>query len=281
MKIFEEINIINSKHRRISMLLQPTLEKLNRLKLQAMAKALESQELIREVEKLDFQDRFGLLLDQEILDRENKKLSRLLKNASLKQEASLEDIELSTSRKLSKTMIANLSSCQWIKQGMNVMITGATGVGKSYIACALGNQACREGYSVKYSRSSRLFPELLIARGDGSYLKKIERISKINLLIIDDWGISILKEQERRDFLEIMEDRYNQNSILMVSQLPIKKWHEIIGDPTIADATLDRIVHNAYSINLSGDSFRRKRSMLQEGSKKNSSIDSKNLDCME
>ncbi len=239
------------------MLLTPTLDKLRELKFRGMLKGLEEQLNSKSASKMSFEERLGLLVDEELLDRENRKLSSRLNQAKLKQKASIEEIDFKHSRKLDKTTMLSLMKCKWIKDHNNILITGPTGIGKSYIACALGHRACLEGYRSFYVRISRLLSDLAIARGDGRYEKIMKNLSKVDLLILDDWGLNKLNEQERRDFLEIMEERYDLKSTIITSQVPVKKWHNLIGDSTIADAVLDRLVHNSYRIDLDGDSLRK------------------------
>lgn len=237
----------------------PTLEKLKSLKLHGMLRAFEEQLKSSDSESLSFEERLGLIVDQEAIDRENRSLQSRLKQAKLRQRACMEDIDYRQSRGLDKSLVKSLSTCKWIKDKLNVLITGPCGVGKSYLACALGQRACLEGHKVVYFRASRLFPDLAVARGDGRYTKLMNTISKAQLLIIDDWGLSVMNEQERNDLLEILEDRHGIQSTIVASQLPMEKWHEIIGNPTLADAILDRLVHSAHKIQLIGDSMRKKK----------------------
>lgn len=242
------------------MLKTPTMEKLHALKLNGMIKGLEEQQASSEYETLGFDERFGLLVDRETIDRENRRLKTRLKQAKLKQTACFEDIDYRHPRGLDKSLMLSLGACGWIKEHQNIIIIGPTGVGKSYLACALAHQACLQGYKARYYRVSRLFKELYVAQGDGTYLKLLTAISKANVLILDDWGLENLKDQQRNDLLEILEDRNGTRSTLVTTQLPIEHWHEVIGNPTIADAILDRLVHNAYKIDLDGDSMRKKKS---------------------
>jgi DNA replication protein DnaC len=245
------------------MLKTPTIEKLHALKLTGMLKGLEEQHASSEYQSLGFDERFGLLVDRETIERENRRLRTRLKQAKLKQSACFEDIDYRYPRGLDKSLMLSLGVGGWIKEHQNVIITGPTGVGKSYLACALAHKACLQGYKARYYRISRLFRELHAAQGNGSYLKLITAISKFHVLIIDDWGLENLKDQQRNDLLEILEDRNGTRSTVVTSQLPIEHWHEVIGNPTIADAILDRLVHNAYKINLDGDSMRKKKPSIK------------------
>ena len=239
------------------MLLEQTVEKLQELKFSGMIKALRDQENNGGYREMSFEDRLGYLVEQEYTERANRRLHNRLRQASLKQQASMEDINFRASRGLKKSEILELGSCRWIKKHRNLIITGPTGVGKSYLACALGHKACLEGYRVRYERVCRLLMDLGIGRGDGSYMKRLVALSKIDLLILDDWGLAKLTEHQRQDLLEVVEDRYGVRSTMITSQLPIDKWHDVVGDSTIADAILDRLVHNAYRVFLQGDSLRK------------------------
>lgn len=243
------------------MLNAPTLEKLKTLKFYGMIRAFEEQLKSSDIESLSFEERLGLMVDQEAMERENRGLQSRLKQAKLRQRACMEDIDYRNSRGLDKLLVKSLSTCKWIKDKLNILISGPCGVGKSYLACALGHRACLEGNKVVYFRASRLFPDLAVARGDGRYTKLMRTIAKANLLIIDDWGLATLNDQERNDLLEILEDRHGIHSTIVASQLPVDKWHEIIGNQTLADAILDRLVHSAYKINLKGDSMRKKKAV--------------------
>ena len=244
------------------MLNHPTLDKLETLRFSGMVKALTEQMAVPDIEELSFEERLGLLVDREMTEREDRRLKSRLRQAKLKQSACVEDIDYRQPRGLDKSLILDLSQCQWIKRHLNIMITGPTGVGKTWIACALAQKACREGYRALYLRLPKLLQELPIAKGDGTYIKLLARLAKIDVLILDDWGLSKLMAEQRRDILEILEDRYDSRSTIVTSQLPLDKWHDIIGDPTLADAILDRLVHNAYKINLRGESMRKRKSLL-------------------
>jgi DNA replication protein DnaC len=242
------------------MLSIPTEDKLRALKLYGMLKAFQEQRDQENTGQLSFEERLGLLVDREEMDRDNRRLVTRLRNAHLRQEACIENIDYAQHRGLDKSMMKALSTGQWLKEHLNVLITGPCGVGKSFIACALSHKACLMGYSALYVRAPRLFNDLAVARGDGRYTKLMKSLAKTNLLIIDDWGLSTLSDEQRTDLLEILEDRYNNQSTIVTSQLPVKHWHETIGNATLADAILDRLVHNAYSIalKLDGDSMRKK-----------------------
>ena len=246
------------------MLVHPTLEKLQALKLTGMAKALEEQLQVPAIQTLTFEERLGLLVDRETTERRNRKLRVRLKKAKLRLNATLEDIDYRTARGLDRSLLLALSSCQWVEEHLNVLITGPTGVGKTYLACALGQKACREGYRTLYFRLPRLLQELTIARGDGRYGRVLANLAKTDLLLIDDWGLVPFDDHGRHDILEILEDRHNVRSTVVTSQLPVPHWHEMIGDPTLADAILDRLVHNAYKINLKGESMRKRLKDLTE-----------------
>jgi DNA replication protein DnaC len=244
------------------MLTHPTLDKLQHLKFTGMAAALAEQMQMPDIEELAFEERLGLLVDRELTERENRRLSSRLRRARLKHNAALEDIDYRHPRGLDKSLIQFLATCQWVKEHLNILITGPTGVGKTWIACALAHKACREGYTAGYLRLPRLLQDMAIAKGDGRYPKLLATLAKTDVLVLDDWGLAKLTGEQRRDLLEILEDRHATRSTLATSQLPIETWHDIIGDPTLADAILDRLVHNAYRINLKGASMRKRKANL-------------------
>ncbi len=240
------------------MLIHPTIEKLQTLKLTGMVKALSEQQQMPQIDSLGFEERLGLLVDREATERENRRLTSRLKKAKLRQSACLEDLDFRRSRGLDKAMILTLAACAWISKGINILISGPPGVGKSYLACALAHKACLEGHSALYLRLPRLFEELRLAKADGRYGKLMLGYAKTDLLVLDDWGLTPMTDSQRRDLLELMEDRYGLKSTIITSQLPVTAWHEAIGDPTLADAILDRIVHNAHKIEMKGESMRKK-----------------------
>ena len=202
------------------------------------------------------------MVDRETTERANRRLQTRLKKAKLRQQGCFEDIDFRTPRGLDKQLILSLASCDWIKKANNILLTGATGTGKSYIASALAHKACLEGHTVRYTRLPRLMEEIAISRADGSYGKFMLDLARTDLIILDDWGLAAMAKQQRHDLLEILEDRNGLRSTIVTSQLPVEAWHEYIGDPTLADAILDRLVHSAYKINLKGESMRKKNATL-------------------
>jgi len=243
-------------------LTHPIFEKLGQLRFYGMLKALEEQMQMPDIKQLGFEERLGLLVDREMTERENRRLKTRLRKAKLRQNACVEDVDFRHPRKLDKTLFMNLADGRWLKEHNNVLLIGPTGVGKTYLACALAQKACRLGYSVLYFRLPRLLHELSIAKADGRYDKLLTGIGRIDLLVLDDWGLYKFVKEQRHDLLEILEDRHGRRSTLVTSQLPVKHWHEIIADPTLADAILDRLVHNAYKLVLAGESMRKKQSKL-------------------
>ena len=241
------------------MLAHPLFEQLRSLRCQGMCDALQEQLGQPDISQLSFDERLAMLVERECISRENRRLTTRLRQARLKVSACLEDLDYAASRGLSKTIVRQLAECSWISRKQNLLITGPTGTGKTYLACALANQACRQGFTARYLRLARLFQSLDIAKGDGSYAKLLSSLEKTQVLILDDWGLAPMSEPQRRDLLEIMDDRHNQSSTIVTSQLPIKLWHEAIGDLTLGDAILDRLIHNAHRININGESMRKKQ----------------------
>lgn len=239
------------------MLVQQTVDRLHQLRLPGMAEAFLEQTRKLDYAELSFEERFSLLVEQEWLRRQNRYLSRLLKQARFRLPACVEDIDYHQARGLDRSVIKSLATCAWIRHGQNVLITGPTGVGKTYLACALGNAACRQGLSARYFRLPRLLSDLAIARGDGSYSRFLRQLAKTDLLILDEWGLSPFTESQARDLLEVIEDRHQLHSTIVVSQLPLEHWHSSLPDPTVADAILDRLIHNAHKIAMRGDSMRK------------------------
>ena len=246
------------------MLTHPTVDKLHQLRCAGMAKALSEQFGSPEVEALNFEERFGLIVDRELTERASRQLSNRLRRARLRHAACMEDIDFRQPRGLDRELVLSLADGRWIRDRLNCLITGPAGVGKSWISCALAHSACRLGYSAAYRRLPRLLTELAIARADGRYAKLLTSLAKTSVLVIDDWGVSKLSAENRRDLLEIIEDRHGLSSTIVTSQLPVKSWHAVIGDPTLADAILDRLVHNAYQLNLKGESMRKARGPLNQ-----------------
>lgn len=244
------------------MLDEPTLDKLRTLKLDALAAAWLEQQKQSGIAQLGFDERFALLVEAQWLARENKRLGRSLKEAKLRHSAAcIEDIDYPARRELDKAVVRQLATCHWIAEHQNVAITGMTGTGKSYLACALAQQACRKGYRSIYRRAPRLFEELALARADGSYVRLLAKLARVDVLVVDDWGLAPVQDQERRDLFEIFEDRDGARSTIITSQLPIAKWHDHLGDPTLADAILDRLLNNAHRIVLKGPSRRKEKTI--------------------
>jgi len=242
------------------MLNQQTLEKLHALRLQGMAAAFRAQAEQSGIGELSFEERFALLVDQQWNWRQNRALERRLTKAKLRHRASLEDVDFRTQRGLDRSLLRSLTQdSAWVREHQNIFLLGPTGIGKSFLACALAEKACRDGFTALYTRASQLFRDLALARADGSLRSLLARLARLEVLVVDDWAMAPLADTERRDFLEICEDRYQQHSMILTSQLPVAKWHEQIGDPTLADSILDRLVHNAHRIEMRGESMRKKR----------------------
>jgi DNA replication protein DnaC len=241
------------------MLNEQTLEKLYAMKLNGMADAFKDQLQQPNLAELCFEERFGLLVDYHWSWTENRRMKRLLSNAKLKINGCVEDIDFKTPRGINKSVILHLANCEWIKNAQNIIITGPTGVGKTYLSCALANRACRMSFSAFYIRIPNLFQQLAIARADGSYPRIMKKLTKTRVLVLDDLGLAPMNAAERRDLLEVIEDRHSLSSTIVATQLPIENWHDNIRDPTIADAILDRLIHNAHKINLKGESMRKLR----------------------
>jgi DNA replication protein DnaC len=239
------------------MLMQQTLDLLHALRLTGMASALEEQQGVPDVASLAFEDRLGLLLERERLTRGDRRLTRLLQLARFRIAACIEDVNFRVKRGLDKSVLLRLAAGDWLRQHEVVLLVGPTGTGKTWLACALGHSACRLGYTVRYVRLPRLLNDLALARGDGSYGRLLHQLAKTDLLILDDWGLAPLGDRERRDLLEVVEDRSGRRATLVTSQVPIEHWHELVGDATFGDAILDRLVHHAHKITLTGGSLRK------------------------
>ena len=240
------------------MLAHPTLDKLHALRLTGMARAFDEHIHMDGTDALSTEERLGLMVDREMTERDARRLKYRLGKAKLRNpEACVEDINYRHPRRLDRALMTKLATVQWLREQLNVLICGSTGIGKSWLACALANKACREGLSVVYTRVPRFWRELSRAKGDGSYSKLIAQLAKADLLVLDDFGAGKLTDEHRHDLLEILDDRYAVRSTLVTSQYPVEHWHEVIGDPTLADAILDRLVHNAYKLHLQGESMRK------------------------
>ena len=240
------------------MLTHPTVDKLQQLRCAGMARALTEQLASTEVDALSFEERLGLLVNRELTERHSRQLTNRLRRARLKHDACIEDIDFRHPRGLDRQLVLSLADGRWVCEHLNVLICGPTGVGKSWIACALAHSACRNGHSALYLRVSRLLSALAIARADGRYPKLLESLAKTDVLVIDDWGLAPFSAENRHDLLELLEDRHAVRSTVVTSQLPVDKWHDVVGAPTLADAILDRLVHNAYKLELKGDSMRKR-----------------------
>ena len=246
------------------MLNQPTIEKLHVMKLHGMADAFRAQIETADASRLGFEERFAMLVDQQWLWKENRALARRLQSARLKERGVIEDIDYQHPRGLDRKLLRTLSTSEWVRQNQNILLIGPTGIGKSWLACALAQKACRDGFSVMHKRTAELFRELAVAHVDGSIGRVLLKWSRVDVLVLDDFAMAPLKDSERRDFLEICDDRYQRRSIILTSQLPVAHWHEQIGDPSVADSILDRLVHNAFRIELTGESMRKKRGRKPE-----------------
>jgi DNA replication protein DnaC len=243
------------------MLIHPMADRLRGLGLVAMADAFLDMHNQSAADDLSREDWLGLLIDREVTARDNKRFGRRLNLARLRQNAVVKDADLRTPRGLDRSLFQSLTTCGWIRDSHHVLIGGPTGVGKSWLACALGHKACRDGFSVLYRRAPRLFVDLATARGEGRLARLMRSLERTRLLIIDDWGPEPLNAEQRRDLLEIVDDREGKGSLLITSQVPIGRWHEIIGDPTLGDAILDRVIHRSYRIELKGESLRKRQAL--------------------
>jgi len=242
---------------------QHTLDQISELKLNGFKAALLQQVEDPSYTALNFEDRISHLISNEVLERRNRRIKRLLSRSKLKYKSAFtEDIDYSPSRNIDRRILLSLSENEWIKHHQNIIITGATGTGKTYLACALGNNAIKNGYSVYYARITKLFAQIPIVRGDGSYLSWLANLSKFNVLILDDFGSCLIKMQDVQELLEIVEERSQIGSMIITSQLNVKDWHDYLAEPTVADAILDRLIHNSHRINLKGDSMRKVKNSL-------------------
>jgi DNA replication protein DnaC len=242
------------------MLNQQTIEKLHTMRLHGMAEAFRAQPQQMGITDLSFEERFALLVDQQWNWRQNRALTRRLEKAKLRHRACVEDIDFRHPRGLERSLLRSLTQdSSWVREHQNVFLIGPCGIGKSFLACALAEKACRDGFTACYTRTQQLFRDLALARADGSLRGLLARFAKTDVLLVDEWGMAPLTDPERRDFLEICEDRYQLRSTILTSQLPVAQWHEQIGDPTVADSILDRLVHNAHRIEMHGESMRKKR----------------------
>jgi DNA replication protein DnaC len=249
------------------MLIQPTIEKLHAMKLSAMADAFTAQLQRPDLAGLSFEERFGLIVDHQMTAIDNRRLTTRLKAAKLRQSAAIEDLDFRTNRNLDRATIMSLAQNQWARSHHNILVTGPTGVGKSYLACALAQKACRDGFTTLYQRVPRLLQDLAVARHDGRYPKIMASLTKCEVLVLDDLLITSLERADQRELLEIVEDRYDRKATIVTSQLPINTWHDAMQDKTLADAILDRLVHNAYKLELKGESMRWQKSPLDPKTK--------------
>ncbi len=243
------------------MLREQTLDKLSRMKMHEFAQAFRDQLDGDNYAELAFEDRVAMMVDREWVAREGRRLTRRLGMAKFRVAACVEDVDYHHPRGLDRTLMARLITCEWVRHRHNVIITGPTGVGKTFIACALGHKACREAHTAVYRRMPRFFNDLMMARVDGSLPRLLTRLAKVDVLILDDWGLAKLTDQERRDLLEVLDDRSGRRSTIVASQIPVQDWHALIGEPTVADAVMDRLVHSAHRINLNGESLRKKNAL--------------------
>jgi DNA replication protein DnaC len=246
------------------MLNQPTLEKLQSMKLHGMADAFRAQLETTHSSSLAFEERFAMLVDQQWLWKEKRALARRLRSARRKEKGVVEDIDYQHPRGLDRKLIRTLATSEWVRQHQHILLLGPTGIGKTWLACALAQKACRDGFTILHKRAAELFRELAVAHVDGSFGRLLTRLSRIDILVLDDFAMAPLKDSERRDFLEICDDRYQRRSLILTSQMPVAHWHEQIGDVSVADSILDRVVHNAYRIELNGESMRKKRGRQPE-----------------
>jgi len=247
------------KEKEMDMLNQPTIEKLQAMKLHGMANAFREQLELPGASQLAFEERFGILVDRQWDWKQNRALTRRLQLARFKERGVIEDIDYQHPRGLDRKLMRTLATSEWVRQHHNLLFIGPTGIGKTWLACALAHRACRDGFTASHKRMSELFRELAVARADGSIGQLLVKFSRIDVLLLDDFAMAPLKDPERRDLLEICDDRYQRRSTILTSQVPIAHWHEQIGDPSIADSILDRLVHNSHRIELNGDSMRKKR----------------------
>lgn len=241
------------------MLTQPTLEHLRRMRLHGMAEAYLAQAQQPATQELCFEERFGLLVDHAWTYRHNRRLARLLRQARLRMPACMEDIDYEKPRGLNRALLRTLASCEWVRTHQNILVVGPTGVGKTYLCCALAHQACRQGFTTRYYRVPRLLTELAMAKGDGSYPELTRQLARLDVLVLDDWGLAPFTPTDTRELLEVIEDRHLGRSTVVASQLPIENWYAALGDPTAADAIMDRLVHHAHQLRLTGESMRKHR----------------------